>query len=111
MTVADPWATVSATADTDSVDPFTGLLQAIADVRAALLDQRETDRIAFCAHHGLDPATFTGCHGCRGTGHHYANGLPCWCAHGAVQLRYQHRREHDDTAALLRIVATKRSGG
>jgi hypothetical protein len=100
-----PWATE----DDLEMDWETGLCNAIVRVRARILEERETDRIIFCGHHQLDPATFTGCHGCRGAGYHWQNGLPCWCAHGAMQLRYIERREDEETLRLIGVMRGSRT--
>lgn len=77
----------------------------VARMRRSILEARETDRIAFCARNGLDPATFRGCHGCGSTGWAWVNNLPCWCQQGKSALAHVKRREQEETDRLRELVA------
>lgn len=101
----NPWdcEVVTSSGEMVQLPPF------VARMRRAVLDRRETDRIAFCAANHLDPATFRGCHGCGGTGWAWANNLPCWCEQGKSALRTIQQRERDETERLRELVTEGRS--
>lgn len=103
-----PWDREVLTSSGETVE----LPPVIARKRRAILDNRETDRIRYCAKHGLDPATFGRrpheCHGCGGTGWNWRNDLPCWCEGGKSALRTIQRRMDDETARLAELVLSER---
>jgi hypothetical protein len=109
--VTDPWEWGHGALldDPEPVDNPLGLDPFIAGIRNAILEHRETDRITYCADHGLDPATFRGCHGCGGTGWHWGNNLPCWCEQGKAALAFIARRENELTARVRELVAREKA--
>jgi hypothetical protein len=88
------------------------LPEAVARVRMVALRERETERIAWCARHGKDPATFGQrpheCFGCGGTGWNHANHLPCWCQGGKSALKMVKAREDAETERCREIVMNQR---
>lgn len=112
--MTDPWSPLFGT----DIEPYTCKDGEIVDIPVyignwfrSIDEERETDRIRFCAHHNLDPATFTGCHGCRGTGYHHETGWTCFCDYGArVQRRLDQDAEREFRERVKTIDFTKRSG-
>ena len=104
----DLWETEIALSTGEIVE----LPEVVARMRASMLERRETARIAWCARHGKDPATFGQrpheCFGCGGTGWNHANHLPCWCQGGKSALKMVNAREDAETDRCREIVMDQR---